>query len=167
MDHNSIIDKNTFNICKHAEDHNDVFICDKEIAEAISLLNKKGYITYASCSGHYKIEFYEWFDEDINKLEEFKNNPRIIIRKIKEKSFDYWSEVDKTQTYILFKKQYHFTNLPEGFIEETSDDRTSISCPIYFYDKSGKKKRDIVEKEIKEKCNILKKWVEQLPKERR
>ena len=32
--------------------------------------------------------------------------------------------------------------------------------------KSGKKKRDIVEKEIKEKCNILKNWVEQLPKER-
>ena len=56
--------------------------------------------------------------------------------------------------------------MPEGFIEETSDNRTSISCPIYFYDKSGKKKRDIVEKEIKEKCNILKNWVEQLPKER-
>ena len=167
MDHNSIIDKNTFDICKHAEDHKDVFICDKEIAEAISLLNKKGYETYASCSGHYKIEFYEWFDEDINKLEEFKNNPRIIIKNIKENSFDYWSEVDKTHSYILFKKQYKFNNLPAGFIEEISNKRTLISSTIEFYDETGnKKKRNIVEKEIKEKCKILKNWVEQLPKER-
>ena len=167
MDHNSIIDKTTFDICKHAEDHKDVFICDKEIAPAISLLNKKGYVTYASCSGHYKIEFYEWFDEDINKLEEFKNNPRIIIKNIKENSFDFWSEVDKTQVYVLFKKQYHFNTLPEGFIEEISNNRTSISSRIEFYNELGKRKtRDIVEKEIKEKCNILKNWVEQLPKER-
>lgn len=167
MDHNSIIDRNTFDICKHAEDHKDVFICDKEIAEAISLLNKKGYVTYASCSGHYKIEFYEWFDEDINKLDEYKNNPRIIIKNIKENSFDYWSEVDKTGIYVLFKKQYNFKNLPENFIETISNDRTCISSLIEYYDEFGKRKRkDIVEKEIQEKCNILKKWVEQLPKER-
>ena len=167
MDHNSIINRNTFDICKHAEDHKDVFICDKEIAPAISLLNKKGYETYASCSGHYKIEFYEWFDEDINKLDEYKNNPRIIIKNIKENSFDYWSEVDKTHIYVLFKKQYNFNELPDGFIEEISNDRTSLSCEINFYNETGnKKKRNIVEKEIKEKCNILKKWVEKLPKER-
>ena len=168
MDHNSIIDKTTFDICKHAEDHKDVFICDKEIAPAISLLNKKGYETYASCSGHYKIEFYEWFDEDINKLEELKNNPRIIIKNIKEKSFDYWSEVDKTLIYILFKKQYDFQILPEGFKIDTSEGRTSIEYQINFYDEFGnRKKRNIVEKEIEEKCNILKEWVEKLPNKER
>ena len=166
MDHNSIINKNTYEICKHAEDHENIIICDKEIADSIALLNKKGYLTHASCSGHYKIEFYEWFDEDIKYLEEYKNNPRIIIKKIKEKSFDYWSEVDKTQTYILFKKQYNFENLPEGFQKETSEDRTSISSIIKFYDDNGKKKRDIVENEIKENCKKLKKWVEKLPEER-
>ena len=31
MDHNSIIDRKTFEVCKDAEDHKDVFICDKEI----------------------------------------------------------------------------------------------------------------------------------------
>ena len=72
MDHNSLINKKTYEICKHAEDNNDYFICDKVIAPAISLLNKKGYTTYASCSGHYKIEFYEWFDEDIKNLKNSK-----------------------------------------------------------------------------------------------
>ena len=68
---------------------------------------------------------------------------------------------------MLFKKQYNFNELPDGFIEEISNDRTSLSCEINFYNETGnKKKRNIVEKEIKEKCNILKKWVEKLPKER-
>ena len=142
MDQNSIIDKTTFDICKHAEDHKEVFICDKEIAPAISLLNKKGYETYASCSGHYKIEFYEWFDEDINKLEELKNNPRIIIKNIKEKSFDYWSEVDKTQVYVLFKKQYSFNNLPEGFIEETTNNRMELRGLIQALELATTKYKD-------------------------
>ena len=69
--------------------------------------------------------------------------------------------------YVLFKKQYNFKNLPENFIETISNDRTCISSLIEYYDEFGKRKRrDIVEKEIKEKCNILKNWVEQLPKER-
>lgn len=29
MDSNSIIDKDTFEVCTHAEDHPQVFICDK------------------------------------------------------------------------------------------------------------------------------------------
>lgn len=60
-----------------------MFVCDKMIAPAVALLNKKGYKTFASCSGHYKIEFYEYFDEDIKNLEEYQNNERIIIKKIK------------------------------------------------------------------------------------
>ena len=92
MDKNSIIDKATFEVCTHAEDHPNVFVCDKQIAPVISLLNKKGYKTFASCSGHYRIEFYEYFDEDINKLKEYQNDERIIIKKIKDNSFDYWQE---------------------------------------------------------------------------
>lgn len=58
MDCCSIIDKKTFDVCTHAEDHSDVFICDKPIALVISILNKKNYKTLASCSGHYRIEFF-------------------------------------------------------------------------------------------------------------
>ena len=167
MDHNSLINRKTYEICKHEEDCKDYFICDKEIAPVISLLNKKGYITYASCSGHYKIEFYEWFDEDIKNLKEYQNNPRIIIKNIKEKTFDYWSEVENTGVYILFKEQYKFDCIPEKFIEEISNNRTCISSKIEFYDESGKKSRKTIEKEIQEKCKILENWVEKLPNKER
>ena len=90
-------------------------MCDKPIAPVIALLNKKGYKTFASCSGHYRIEFYEYFDEDISKLKEYQNDERIIIKKVKDNSFDYWQEVDKTHIYILFDDKYEFDNLPSKF----------------------------------------------------
>lgn len=165
MDHNSIIDRKNYNITVHAEDNPDVFICDKMIASSVANLNKKGYKTYASCSGHYKIEFYEWFDEDISKLEEYKNDDRIIIKKIKENSFDYWSEVDSTLIYILFIKKYNFDSLPAGFsyyIDDTG--RTCIECQINYYDDNNTKKtRKNVEIEIDEKNKLLKDWVDNLP----
>lgn len=46
MDRNSIIDKKTFEICTHSEDHSNVFIYDKPIVPVISILNKKGYKTF-------------------------------------------------------------------------------------------------------------------------
>ena len=57
MDHNSIIDRETFEVYEHAEDYPKAFICDKRIAPSIALLNKKGYKTLASCSGHYRMEW--------------------------------------------------------------------------------------------------------------
>lgn len=59
MDHNSIIDRETFEVFEHAEDYPKAFICDKRIAPSIALLNKKGYKTIASCSGHYRLEWNE------------------------------------------------------------------------------------------------------------
>ena len=72
MDKNSIIDKESFEVCTNAEDHPKVFVCDKLIAPTVALLNKKGYKTFASCSGHYKIEFYEYLNEDIKNLDEYQ-----------------------------------------------------------------------------------------------
>lgn len=168
MDKNSIIDKETFEVCTHAEDHPKVFICDKPIAPVIALLNKKGYKTFASCSGHYRIEFYEYFDEDISKLKEYQNDKRIIIKKIKEDSFDYWEEVDKTLLYILFDDKYEFDNIPSEFkltINNGLDyPRTCIECEISFYDENNQHRKMIdVLKEIDNKCEILKQWAEELP----
>lgn len=42
MDKNSIIYKESFEVCTQAEDHPKVFVCDKLIAPAVALLNKKG-----------------------------------------------------------------------------------------------------------------------------
>lgn len=41
------------NVIEDADMRDDYFECDDFIAPAISLLNKKGYKTYACCSGHY------------------------------------------------------------------------------------------------------------------
>ena len=168
MDNNSIIDKKTFEVCTHAEDHPNVFVCDKQIAPVIALLNKKGYKTFASCSGHYRIEFFEYFDEDIDKLEEYQNDERIIIKNIKDKTFDYWEEVDKTLLYILFDDKYEFNNLPSEFKLIINDGkeypRTSIECEISFYDKNNNHRKMIdVLNVIDDKCKILKEWAEKLP----
>lgn len=168
MDSNSIIDKDTFEVCTHAEDHPQVFICDKRIAPVIALLNKKGYKTFASCSGHCRIEFHEYFDEDISKLKEYQNDEKIIIKKIKHNTFDYWQEVDRTLLYILFDNKYVFDNLPKDF-ELTINvgkgyPRTCIECEISFYDELNQHKKMIsVLKEIDSKCEILKQWVDKLP----
>lgn len=163
MDHNSIIDRNTFEVTLHAEDHKDVFICDKEIANALALLNKKGYKTIASCSGHYKIEFYEYLKEDISKLEEYKNNNRIIIKEIRENDFDYWQEVDKTIMYILFDKKYNFNNLPKGFELDNTREKTCVEYIINFYDEKNKHRtiKDVT-REIESKSKELEEWVKQL-----
>lgn len=169
MDKNSIIDRTTFEVCTHAEDHPNVFVCDKPIAPAVAILNKRGYRTFASCSGHYRIEFYEYYDEDINNLEEYQNDERIIIKKIKNNSFDYWQEVDKTFIYILFADKYEFNDLPNSFKMRINDgldsQKTScIECEISYYDNNNEHRRmfDVLN-EIDDKCELLKKWAEKLP----
>ena len=82
MDHNSLIDKETFQVYLHAEDYPKAFICDKMLARAIAILNKKGYKTFASCSGHYGISYYEWLDVPLKELEEIKQDEHCIIKRI-------------------------------------------------------------------------------------
>ncbi|MBQ9012001.1 MAG: hypothetical protein IJ094_00190 [Bacilli bacterium] len=171
MDRNSIIDKTTFEVCMHAENHPNVFVCDKAVAPAVALLNKKGYKTFSSCSGHYRIEFYEYLDEDIINLEKYKNNKRIIIKKIKDNSFDYWKEVDKTLLYILFTEKYAFDNLPNGFALNINNGldfpRTCIECEISYYDEFNEHRimNDVLN-EIDKKCKLLEKWVNNLPNQK-
>ena len=165
MDDKSIISKDTFEVFKHEEDCPYAFICDKRIAPIIALLNKKGYSTFASCGGHYKNEFYEWFNEDISNLESLIEDTKVIITEARDDSFDYITWVDKTLVYVLFDKEYVFDNLPEGFeLCENDDNRTCIQCFVSYYDENNKrKKRNIVEKELDEKINKLNEWVKELP----
>ena len=165
MDDKSIISKDTFEVFKHEEDCPYAFICDKRIAPVIALLNKKGYSTFASCGGHYKNEFYEWFNEDISNLQSLIEDTKVIITEVRDDSFDYITWVDKTLVYILFDKEYVFENLPEEFeIYENDDNRTCIQCFVSYYDENNKrKKRNIVEKELDEKINKLNEWVKELP----
>lgn len=164
MDHNSIIDRNSFEVYTHSEDYPKAFICDKLLAPAVATLNKKGYKTFASCQGHYKVEFYEYFDEDISLLEKLRKDDHVIIKKIKENSVDYWYEVKHTEIYILFDKKYDFDILPDGFNLEDSSDRTNIYHDISYYDENNiKRKRQDVEEEREKYCKILNKWADNLP----
>ena len=164
MDHNSIIDRKNFKVYKHSEDYPNAFICDKLIAPCVSILNKKGYKTKASCSGHYKLEYYEYFDCDLKFLDEYSKDERIIIKRIKDNGFDYIEEVDCTHIYILFDGIYHFDKLPDNFKCEDFESRSCVDCKVDYYDKfNNKRMRSKVEKELEEKCEVLRNWASNLP----
>lgn len=138
MDRCYFIDKKTFEIY---EEHPDVFTCDPMIARTISTLNKLGYMTLASCEGHYEIKEYD---------------------------VSYPKEKMVTGIYILFKENYKFPNLPEGFEVDELDGKTDLSHIIYYYDASGNHKNRIDFEKRKEKyCKLLEEWAMNLPKRER
>lgn len=171
MDHNSIIDKTTFEIYPYAEDYPNIILCDRKIAPTIATLNKKGYLTTASCQGHYLEGCNEQFNVDLSFLEEVKNNKHYFIKEIREDSFDCYSECMCTTTYLLFEKKHIFEEVPEGY-ELIQNDRNStvffdgskLEHKIYFFDENNRKKsRKEIDDEIDKYCEILNKWAEKLP----
>ena len=145
------IDKTTFDIVEN------VFDVDDDIANSISILNKKGYYTQYSCSGHVKDpRLYEKYIID-------KNNQEICIDSyiVEENTKEYTvlKPYTYTQIYIKFIEDYKFKNLPKEFSKE---DRI-IYKTIKFYNDQGKKKSSVIEREIKESNNHLFEWAQDLP----
>lgn len=138
MDRCYFIDKETFEIYK---EHPTVFSCDPRIAKTVSLLNKLGYRTLASCEGHYEIKEYD-------------------ISCPKEKMV--------TGIYILLQEQYEFPNVPEGFTLEVLEGKTNLSHVIHYYD-DMKNHRSFInfEREKEKYCNILEEWAKNLPERER
>ena len=164
MDHNSLIDRESFEVCVHAEDHPKVFICDKLIAPSISKLNKKGYRTIASCSGHYSYSYYEWFNVNINELEKIKSNSKNIIKRIDTDSFDYISEIESTRIYVLFDEKYLFDSIPDGYkISDFNGKGVILDHKVDYYKNGSRRKQKDVVNEIEEYCKILDKWASELP----
>ena len=100
----SYIDKTTFEIYHDTEDiriSGEVFECDELIAPAISLLNKKGYITEFCCSGHILDSMYESLESSILSVE----YPGFIV-------FD-----KKVKTIPDTPDLFEVINNPQGFIE--------------------------------------------------
>lgn len=134
---------------------------DKDIANSVARLNELGYKTLYSCSGHYKIEFEEVKDCEIQYLKETKNDPRCIIKEVNEKTFDYWTEILGTSVYILFDGIYDFPTLPDGF----DFNENLLSHQIDFYDVCLKRKtREQIEEEIQKYNKILEQWTMSLSK---
>lgn len=150
-DNYEIIEKNNF------------FEVDEKIAETISILNKKGYITKYSCSGHLLTYSYK-FKDDISLINEAKKDNLIHIFNVNDKSFEYYRDVEITSVYVKFIKHYNFPNLPDGFEYETTQEQKDdylkngfsnieditfgdlISKKIYYFKNGIRKENFVVEK---------------------
>lgn len=86
-------------------DKPDFFEVDEKIAETISILNKKGYITQYSCSGHVTDSCYK-VETDISLLDEAKKDELIYIGKINDKTFTYYRDAEITCLYVKFITHY-------------------------------------------------------------
>ena len=134
----------------------EVFEVDEDIATTISLLNKKGYYTKYSCTGHVKDpRLYELYK--LENVGEFKSLGYIVDDNNILMPYTY------TSVYIMFDNNYNFNNLPEGFYV-SDDDNCIISCEIYYYDSNLKRKSaNIIDEEIKTANTKLLKWANDLP----
>lgn len=124
---------------------------DKDIAEAIAILNKKGYKTKSSCSGHADRSLRQYFDKKEN-LKKYHN----VTQEEYIKEYDkvvFFALQKETDTYIMFDKIYNFDKLPKGFKYEARKIVDNIS-----YDENGKKVAELLGEKIDdcESCTIRK-----------
>ena len=162
MDNTKYIDTDTWEICDNPKNYITV---DRGIAKTICVLNKKGYITKSSCEGHHNIRFVDVDEVDITYLDEFKNDPRAIIKETRDDSFDYWTEVCGTSIYVVFKDKYEFASIPEGFKLE---DGNCLRHNIEYYDKNLKRRNiPSINEEIKKYNKLLYEWASKLPNVRK
>ena len=106
------------------------FEVDKDIAESISLLNKKGYYTRYSCSGHVKDpRMYEKYR--VKKDEKFNDKDLGYILKDDKDNYEILMPNRYTSIYLMFDKKYEFDNVPIGFY--TLDDGVTIIYKEIMY----------------------------------
>lgn len=175
MKHNNhtFIDSKTYEIIP---DENIIEV-DDEIAEAISILNKKGYKTQYCCGGHIKNMFkYDKQICDISLLDEEKIKQDFIeyfISNISDTKFSLISPIEFTSIYIKFDKDYNFEYLPAGFTKSPAwDDNISdwskenfdtIEHKVPYYEKKIVRKVDDVHNEIIKYNKLLVNWANKLP----
>lgn len=156
MKNDVIIDLDNYKVL----DDEKLIIVDSMIADTLLILNKKGYQTAYSCSGHIEVPRKELHKHcDLDFLEEAKNDNLFDIEEVREDSFDYWVEHNVTGIYVKFKKVYEFSDLPDGF--ELDED--TISYEIQLFENGQRRKPSEVEKELNKYNEILKRWAEKLP----
>ena len=152
------INKETFEIVDN------VFEVDEDIAQTISILNKKGYYTKYCCSGHAKDpRLYELYNVKNNDDFEFKDLGYIVNQE--KSNYDIIMPSIYTSIYIMFESNYAFDNLPEGFSKVVNDniDDYVISKEIDYYNDEKRKDWNDIDKEIKDSNNKLLRWAISLP----
>lgn len=154
---NKYIDKNTFEILEN------IFEVDDEIAESISLLNKKGYHTLFSCSGHLKEPVYYKSVCNISEFNDDRPKDSYIVE-IDDKNFTLLSKLKTISIYVNFDKEYNFINLPEGFIYD--NEINILEHRINKYKNNERIDVNILEEEMIKYNKILLDWVNNLPSKR-
>lgn len=150
----------------------DYIPCDDEIAEAIAILNQKGYKTLYSCAGHNRV--FEKYIVKCSKEEKedlLKNKNRIYIIEEDNQYLYYVPKITTTDTYVCFKEsiKYVVDNLPNGFkYEEYEDEDTTfytIRCVHEMYkDEECKirKSNKEIDEHIKNAQGALYEWAKSL-----
>ncbi len=134
-----------------------VFEVDENIAETISILNKKGYHTKYCCSGHIKDpRLYEMYN--VKNNEDFNNAIGYVVNK-RIDSYDILMPYTFTAVYIMFAENYNFNKLPQGF----KLNNNTIEMVIDYYTNDVRKNVYDIEKEIKDANDILLEWAKSLP----
>ena len=128
-------------------DKENIYVVEKDMAEIIRILNKKGYKTVIETSGIFEgYPIYKTIIED----------DYIVNDKLKK----YQAFLD---IGISFSDKYYFDTLPNKFIMSATgkDMRRKI---YYFEDNSNELiSEEILENERKECLKSLQEWVEKLP----
>lgn len=158
MDNYTYIDLNTFEITNSPKGY---IHCDKEIADIIATLNKKGYKTTASCAGHNEIIYdLENQIKDIHELDRIKNDSCFKIYDIVDDKIYVKCEIVGASTYITFDKDYNFEKIPKGFRYENKWLGKFID--YYNEDITVRRKDDEIENELKNNWCILREWANKL-----
>ena len=164
----AFINKNSFEIKDELDDY---IYCDYEIRNTIATLNKKGYKTSYSCSGHNELGLMlPIHKESIDKLEEYlnksQNDKALHFIKKEDEYFYHKDEKISTYTYILFQDDYNFQKYPSNFSYDIIDGKSYLSKEINFYkDENHTMRKTDIEIYNELECTYadLEKWANNLP----
>ena len=135
---------------------NEYFEVDDLIAMPIALLNKKGYLTIACCSGHPFDDISEIICNDDIKMDVRKCLPCIIKEGPKNGGYQFVQRFDDNSFYILFDDNYFENcNITGNFyFDDFNCIRHEYNTKNYSFDKIY---------EIVDNMKSLYQWVEKLP----
>ncbi len=143
----------------------DAFEVDDEIYPILAVLWDKGYKTNFSCAGHDRFNKAYTIKVTDEEYEKYKNEKNIILVN-KEEGFKTILVIQlMTEIYIMFKENYMFDNIPEGFsvkridLISSNEKHMKIGKVINFYEQSD----EATNSELHTSREKLLTWAKNLP----